>query len=218
MNKSLVLMGFLFAMGLALLPSHALAAAHYEGYDSIVRSLAGASTTATVSTPDSDPLANVKFHIAVGAIASHLMLTNMPSLPSSAELHGVNVDLGIDLFSPYWQAVGTITSFQTDYEHQTQLQMKEFGMLVQHKMPLENSIAFVLGAGLTARYLSLSGNIPSGVAAENTTPASEFDGGLDFGITQGFSVDINAAYEAALVHQTADAGSINGTVMLAGTF
>ncbi len=205
-------------MGLVVLhASYAFAEAKYDGYEAIVHNLMGESTTAKMPSQADNPFANVHFHIAVGAAASHLDLTSTHGLPSGANLHGVEVDLGIDLFSPYWQAVGTVTSFVTDYERQTQLQMKEFGMLVQHKLPIEGSISFVLGAGLTARYLTLAGQLPEGVNSSNTTPASQFDGGLDFGITPGLGVILNASYEAALV-RTADAGSINGSVMLAGTF
>ena len=215
--KSLALI-IVLATGLVLLQSSpAFAHAQYDGYEAIVRNLMGESTTAKAPTEPEDPFANVHFHIAVGAVASYLNLAPTPNLSSGANLHGVEVDLGIDLFSPYWQAVGTLTSFVTDYERQTQLAMKEFGLLVQHKIPLEGTLSLILGAGLTARYLTLSGYVPRGVNSDNTTPASQFDGGVDFGITPGLGVILSASYEAALV-RTADAGSINGTVMLEGTF
>ncbi len=204
-------------VGLALFSTRGFADEQYAGYDSIVHDLDGESTTAQVPQ-SSDPFDDIQFHAAFGAVMSHLNLVSTRGLPSSADLQGYEVDLGIDLFSPDWQAVGTLTSFNPFNSQQMELQMQEFGLLVQHEIPIQHMLSAIFAAGLTARYLTLTGNVPSTFAGENTTPASIFDGGLNFGITSGFGIRLDAAYEAPMIHTTADAGSIDGTLMLAGSF
>ncbi len=190
----------------------------YTGYDAIVKDLTGESTTATQLHPESDPLDSIQFHAGFGAVLSHLNLASARGLPSSADLHGYQVNLGIDLLSPSWQAVGTLTSFDPYNSSQAQIDMKEFGLLVQHEMPIQRSLDFIVAAGLTARYLNISGSVPTAYAGENTTPASLLDGGLNFDVTSGFGIRVDAAYEAPMVHTTADAGSVDGTLMFAGSF
>jgi hypothetical protein len=191
---------------------------HLAGYDSIVRDLNGQSSSIYKAPPTPDPLDTVKFHLGFGAIASRVKLTGGEGLPDAANLHGFGVSFGIDLLSPQWQAIGQIMTYDSDTEGQTDIQAKEFALMVQYKIPMQNSLSFILGGGLAARYLELSGVVPAGANANNTTPLSVATAGIEFGFTPAFSIVVDGSYRAALVRDTVDAGSIDGGIRLAGHF
>jgi hypothetical protein len=189
---------------------------HLNGYDAIVRDLSGDST---MQAPHStDPFEAVQFHIGFGGAASHLKMNSVAGLPSNVNLNGYELDAGIDLLSPQWQAVGHIIAYNADDEGDTSINAKEFGLILQYKAAVQERLSFVLGAGLGARYLDLGGTIPNGANSNDTTPLSILTAGIDVAITPAVSIVLNASYKAALIRDTNDAGSIDGNIGVMGHF
>jgi hypothetical protein len=194
------------------------------GYDVIVESLNRQVNHSDATTmkahqpkaPSEDPFENVWMHAGAGFVQN----TQSVSLPegNTAYLNqkGVQASLGIDLFSPNWAAEGTVRSFNDNDDKTTQVSLKEFELKAFYKDRFTRSMGFRVGGGISGRYMTIS---RAGLASlDSTTPSSVGTVGIDLFLSDRFSLGVEASGRSAMISDTLDRGSLDGTVRLDAHF
>lgn len=196
----------------------------YIGYDSIVDDLQKQSakqpssapkTTAkkswfSSSAPGADPFENVWIHAGVGFAQT----TENLSLPNGVDAYlsgrGVQAAVGIDILGPNLTAEGAVRTFGETDDSTTKINLKEFDLKVLFRMR-RSSIGFRAGAGVSARYMT----VRSGPETYDiTTPASVVTVGGDIYFTPSVSVGLDLATRNAMISETFDKTSYDGTIRL----
>lgn len=183
------------------------------GYDAIVnelnrendRPLTGKSTT-LYSSPSLD---TVLFHGGIGIASLMQTVTFADGSRTHLSQKGIQASFGIDLFSRRWIAEGTARTFDKSEDSNQPVSLQEFELKVIHKDQFNPSWGYRIGAGLSARYM----NLHIGYDTETfTTPSGVATLGLDFYVTNkmSFGVDING--RSAMITETPDTRSIDGTL------
>ncbi|MDX9730860.1 MAG: hypothetical protein RBT63_03725 [Bdellovibrionales bacterium] len=204
----------------------------YIGYDSIVEDLqrktrlnehearkaearapSGRSTLSNSNFATNDPFQNVWIHAGVGFV----QMTQNISLPSGDSAHmagrGVQATLGIDILGPSFAAEGSVRSFSeagSGESDTTKIGLKEFDLKLLLKSR-RAGFGLRAGAGLSARYMTI--RTPT-KTFEETTPASVLTVGGDLYITRGLSLGLDLSARTAMISDTLDRASYDGTIRL----
>jgi hypothetical protein len=180
------------------------------GYDTLVKELSGSS-----STGYGDLLGDVEIHFGAGF--SNSMFVVIPSGASTiyANQRSVAATLGIDLFSKHWLAEGDFINFIERQYDAYQIRLKEFDLKVVYKNRLDGSIGFRIGAGLAARYMTIS---TPDAESTYTTPFSVISGGLETYVTKAFSLGIEVATRNTMTYETPDQSALDLAFRFDGHF
>ena len=209
--------------GLAVLvPLTCLASVNPEeedglNYDAIVQRLSDNEPERPLT---GDPFENVKIHIGVGLANSVETLRYGNGDKTNVAQRGVQIAMGIDLFSKTWLAEGTFRNFgETEFEN-ANVGMKEFDLKVVYQSRLAPSWYTRLAGGLSARYLKVfyHGDQKPLDRNEYDTPASVLQAGLTTVLTPGLSFGTDLAYRNSLIDETPDKSSFDLTLRLDGHF
>jgi hypothetical protein len=203
---------------MATLPAFADDDTDVIDYNSIVDQLHKESTitTSKKSAASNDPFADVWMHGGVGlsTIMQTIQLANGQS--HFINQRGVQAALGIDLFSPNWMAEGTARNFSETEDSSVRTAVQEFELKALYKNRINGKLGFRFGGGLSARYLTVKETGHRTV--EYTTPSSVATLGLDFFMSSRFSVGADINGRSAMIGETADKNSIDGTIRLDAHF
>jgi hypothetical protein len=181
-------------------------------YDSIVKELSsstpGGSNRSHVVAPRPDPLANVLFHGGVG-LATTMSQVERQGQRIHMDQRGFQAALGIDLFSDYWLAEGTVRSFgDRDYTNTT-ISLKEFDLKVYYRDRLTANVGLRIGGGLSARYLSVSSSMGE---FSYSTPASVAALGLEYFLGRTVSIGAELSARNSLIEETIDRSAVDATL------
>ena len=196
----------------------------YVGYDSIVDELqkqsakqpsmapktAAKKSWFSSSAPGADPFENVWIHAGVGFAQT----TESLSLPNGVGTymagHGVQAAVGIDILGPNLSAEGAVRTFGETEDSATKINLKEFDLKLLFRTR-HSSFGFRAGAGLSARYMT----VRSGPETfDITTPASVVTVGGDLYFTPQISIGLDVATRNAMISETFDKTSYDGTIRL----
>lgn len=187
------------------------------GYDAIIDQLnkensrgAGVSRTKNSRASSASPFDDIWMHGGVGM--SSIMQTISFDDGTKYELNqrGVQAALGIDLFSENWMAEGTARSFGESEEGTTRSSVQEFELKVMHKERFSRRLGYRAGLGLTGRYLTIK---RAGIdPITYTTPSSVASAGVDFFLTDRFSLGADVNARTAMIGETLDRNSYDATV------
>lgn len=204
--------------GTFTLPASSLASSWGEdnllGYDAIVNELnrendrPQLSGRSSMQAPSSS-LDTVLFHGGIGMAALMQTVTFADGTQTHLNQRGIQASFGIDLFSRRWIAEGTARTFGNSEDSRQPVSLQEFELKVIHKDRLSADWGYRLGGGLSARYM----NVHRAHDIETfTTPSGVATLGLDFYVTNkmSFGADINA--RSAMITDTPDSRSVDGTL------
>ncbi len=184
------------------------------GYDAIVNELSR-SQTRIPSYKGADPFDMVEIHAGVGFANSLFSLATQGNDDSQFAVSGLQVSLGIDLFSKYWMAEGTIRNFGKTKRSNLESTLREFDLKLVYRSPINTFLKFKTGLGLSGRFLKLSEVTTDGVLeTEYTTPSSLIFVGLSSHITNGISVGAEASGRLSMISDTIDKNSVDLTLRL----
>lgn len=229
---SLLLLPLLISGVMAGLPSAAQAAPGYDdessdyvNYDSIVEDLqkqtAKPTPTAARSTsrksswfssngPGGDPFENVWIHAGVGFAQT----TESLALPNGRDAYmsgrGVQAAIGIDILGPSLTAEGAVRTFGETDDSSSKITLKEFDLKLLYKKRVSH-FGFRAGGGLSARYMTVRSGIDN---YDITTPASVVALGGDVYISPQLSIGVDFATRNAMISETFDKTSFDGTVRI----
>ena len=197
----------------------------YVGYDSIVEDLqkqntkqvpaAASKSSARKSwfASDStagDPFENVWIHAGVGFAQTAQNL----SLPNGIGAHmagrGVQAAVGIDILGPSLTAEGAVRTFGEAEDSATKISLKEFDLKILYKARRSN-FGLRAGGGLSARYMTVRSGFET---YDITTPASVLTVGGDLYLTSSVSVGLDLATRNAMISETFDKTSFDGTIRI----
>ena len=206
--------------------------AAYVDYDTIVEDLQKQNAKQTVapskarsvfsrSTADGgrDPFENVWIHAGVGFAQTMQNLT----LPNGTDTYmtgrGVQAAVGIDILGPNLSAEGAVRTFgetgdatsgATGISSQPKVTLKEFDLKVLFKAR-RSSLGLRAGGGLSARYMTARSGLET---YDITTPASVLTVGGDVYLTSSISLGLDLATRNAMIAETFDKTSFDGTLRL----
>jgi hypothetical protein len=192
----------------------------YVSYEKIVDDLQSrtkkqpASQSSTRYSSGRDPFENVWIHAGVGIAQT----TQNIDLPNGATVYmagrGVQATLGIDILGPNLSAEGSVRNFGESEDSPmgvaTKTALKEFDLKVLVKTR-EGRFGFKGGGGLSARYMTVRSGLET---FDITTPASVLQVGGDFYLSQTVSLGVDLAVRTAMITETFDRTSYDGTLRL----
>ena len=215
--KIIILIALIFSINLQ-------ADENYMGYDDIVKELSRNSTKQTEVQPNNlDPLEMVRIHTGVGFSSSQLTVEEFNDNDISGFHQGIELNFGIDLFSPVWIAEGTVRSFGSKDFENNKLSLKEFDLKFVHLTTINYFVNFKFGMGIAARYLTVESqsneeivtlNASAPQKIEYSTPSSLFTMGLQTFLTNSVSLGIDIAYRSAMIDETIDKRSIDANLRI----
>jgi hypothetical protein len=168
-------------------------------YDSLVSELT--QTNMQRSERQISPFDEVRIHTGVSLVTA---MTNIAigNEQLTAINSGMQLSLGIDLFSKYWIAEGSLRSFDDYKDSKQTITLKEFDIKFLHSVPV--SLYNVYGGlGLSARYLYLHNN-ETNVQTDYSTPASVVFLGFNKELSKSVSFGAECSRRATLISDTPD--------------
>ena len=200
-----------FSIAIALLFTSILASANEQfiGYDSIVEEL---NSSKTQSKNYKDPFQNVLIHSGVG-FALALASLDRQGKTFQGILQGVEINMGIDLFSKVWMAEGSFRTLgDSSFKENIDIKLTEFDLKFVYRSYVSRLMKMRFDFGLAARYLDFSNKTDS---EENyTTPSSIASLGLEANISNNITFGAVVSYRSAITEDTIDSSSINTAVRL----
>jgi hypothetical protein len=209
------------------------------GYDYIVRELSRGETSTTIGKY-SDPFSQVKIHLGVSFLSSHISIDPIDRKSYSGFHRGFEANFGIDLFTPEWTAEGVVRTFSPQNVGRESIGLKEFELRVVRRYRIAPSLTWRLGGGLTARYLDVSytrngqASSASGAAAAEassatpsplvtvseryTTPASVITTGMELRLTEVLGLGLELSFRSSMIDETIDKQSVDAALRVAGQF
>ncbi|MBX7231893.1 MAG: hypothetical protein K1X29_07380 [Bdellovibrionales bacterium] len=190
------------------------------GFDAVVTQL---SSSHKSEERMYDPFADVKIHTSVGLISSFLQVkSDQGGSSHQGTVQGVEANLGIDLFSPHWQAEGSIRGFDPhNLDAYYAVKLKEFDLRLIFSQNILYNLEMHCSLGLAARYLLVesrdsnnSNSIPGhqSLSGSYRTPASIFGMGLSFPFSKNFSIGTELSLRKSLIKETVDHMALNGSI------
>ncbi len=186
------------------------------GYESILQELS-ASQVRTRS-PEADPFDMVKIHGGVGLANSFFQLPGSNDRPVTVSASGIQLSLGIDLFSRHWMAEGSIRNYGETSDERHSFILREFDLKLVYRMNPNGLIRFHNGLGLTGRYLTLGSGFDHVDKSEYVTPSGLVTLGATAYFTDFLSLGAEVAGRLAMISETVDKGSMDIIVRLGTHF
>lgn len=187
-------------------------------YDALIRKLSQGDKNESVS--QEDPFDNVKMHLGVGFVNSIFTVEHANNDKTFGAQRGVQVSMGIDLFSRFWLAEGTFRNFGESKYENANISMKEFDIKVLYQSRFAPGWAFRTGGGLAARYMNIKyfGKSGGAFSQQYQTPATVIQGGLLTYLTSGLSIGADASLRNSVIEDTPDRTAFDFTLRLDGHF
>ena len=179
--------------------------AEIQNYDSIIKDLSKVQSPAKSRAKirrasTSESFENTTIHAGV-AYANMFQTLDLPNRKIYVGQSGVQVSLGIDLFSEHISSEGTLMSFgDQNYEGST-VSVKEFDLMFYGKGILTQGIRGKIGGGIAGRYLTLTKN---GVPTQYSTPNSILSLGADYYFADALSLGGEISMRNAMTGETID--------------
>jgi hypothetical protein len=191
----------------------------YVTYDRIVEDLQSQSKRVTretnrlqnrYSSLNYDPFANIWIHAGVGLAQATANFDLPNGSPLQLSARGIQAAIGIDVLGPSLTAEGTVRNFGESEDASAKIQLKEFDLkiLAKHRIGRFNIKG---GGGLSARYVNVKTLTDF---FEVTTPASVLQFGGDFYLTSSISIGLDLSARSAMIGETFDRTSYDGTLRM----
>ncbi len=175
-------------------------------YDQLIRELnsrVNRHERQRLQTSSIDPFEKLKIHLSLGFIQTVNAFSVADRSMSRTE-DGLQLGVGIDLFSEEWVAEGILKNFGQSTQNETTLAMREFDLRLSYLQPApEQKLKLRLANGLGARYLRYSSPW-SGGPQYQTTPVYLLGLGLLVPVGNHFDLDFEVQGHLTLVNDTID--------------
>ncbi len=130
---------------------------------------------------------------------------------------GIQLSLGIDLFSDNWYAEGSLRSYNDASFSGGTLSLKEFDLKIVYQTSSTSGLRYKFGSGLSARYLDIYYTI-NGKTYEYSTPSSILLTGIESKLTNLVGISLELSKRTSLIGETTDSGAIDFLVRLDSHF
>lgn len=176
-------------------------------YDDLVNQIS--STNRNYRPTDNAAFEQVKLHFGAGYVSSFSQL-QLDSKNVQRYQNGLQLSLGIDLFSRQWFGETSFRNFGITNYGSEEIRLREFDLKMGYIDTIQNPLDFRIMGGLTTRYLQVHDGVKD-IHIDDTTPGLMIGAGLAFRINPVVSLGFDIAGRSALIGQTADKSSIDFT-------
>lgn len=182
-------------------------------YDAIINQLNTQKVRTHITA--SNPFSDIKMHAGVGFAMSTIDVGLNGYQNDFAQ--GVEVNLGIDLFSRTWEAEGSFRTLSNpSFDRKAKLTLSEFDLKIVNTPYSRSYFSLRVGGGLAARYLEFKEN--QGDVLNYKTPSSILFVGMNALITPGFSAGIEGSLRSSFIDDTIDKNAFQASIRLDSHF
>jgi hypothetical protein len=189
-------------------------------YDQLVRELNSRVSKQQrhwVQTNSVDPFDTLKIHFSLGFIQSINTLSINDRTFSRFE-DGLQLGVGIDLFSTEWVAEGVLKNFGQSKTDEGTLALREFDLRLAYLQQAPQSrMKFRFANGLGARYLRYNGLLSNGNQFQ-TTPVYSMGIGMLVPVGSHFDIDFEIQSHLSLISDSVDKHGLALVVKLNNVF
>ncbi len=174
-------------------------------YEELLNELSTKKTTLTKAPPSA--LDSVMIHAGLGYVNSFSNFRAQDRNLSRYQ-NGLQLSLGIDLFSPNWYSEGTFKNYGLTTEGSEDISLKEFDLKVGYKAPLSQVWSYSFNTGIANRFLKIS-DPSQNVHVDETTPSMMIGAGFFATPSKNISLGVEANVRTPFLSQTADKDSFD---------
>lgn len=169
------------------------------------------------STNTGDPFDRLQIHLSLGFIQTVNSLLVADRSISRLE-DGVQLGLGVDIFSPEWVAEGLLKNYGRSTQNDTNVSLREFDLRLSYlQQAPQNKMKFRLANGLGARYLRYT-NKWTDLSQMQTTPVYLLGFGLLIPMGSHFDLGIEVQGHMALISESIDRHGLSLILRLDNVF
>lgn len=180
-------------------------------YDDLVNELS-ARQRRQQGVSEESPFDKIQIHGGMGLINSFSTF-QISGKNSARYQNGLQLSMGVDLFSPNWVAEIAWRNFGLTRDGSEEHTLKELDLKLGYKDRLEGPWLYRLQSGLAQRELRLTDSI-NNVRIEATTPALLASASAILEMSKNASLHFEAGGRAPVVDRTADKGSLDFSMEL----
>lgn len=136
--------------------------------------------------------------------------------PTQKFLSGIQLSLGIDLFSEHLYSEMTFKNYGVDTKRDETLSVKQLDLKLGYRDRFQSGPwGYRMGAGISNRFMKYSSATSS---LNETIPALNINAGVDTILNRSLSLGLEFAGRTALTEQVYDRGSVDMTLRLDAQF
>lgn len=179
-------------------------------YDDLLSELK--SKTTKIQTKNSSSFDDITIHAGIGYINSFTQLSYEGSQFIRYQ-NGIQLAMGVDLFSPFWYAEGVFRNFGVTEYQQEELSLREFDLKMGFKNQLRGPLYLNIGTGLANRYLNYHDQNKN-IKFNSSSPNWIVTAGLYGQLFKMMSLGVELGAKNAVIPKTYDKGSFDFTIRL----
>jgi len=184
-------------------------------YEDLVNELSQQNKiAANKNTPARFDSGDMKIHAGVG-YATSFSSVSFGDSTSNRFLSGVQLSLGIDIFSQHLFSEVVFKNFGIDSRATDSLSVKQLDLRLGYRDQVSGPWGYKLGAGLSNRYIKYTANE---VSENSTVPALSIHGAMEAIVSRSLSLGLEVAGRTPLVEQKSDRGSLDMSLRMNALF
>ncbi|MNJ98536.1 hypothetical protein D3C87_163030 [compost metagenome] len=174
-------------------------------YDDLLNELSAKQKKITKESASS--FDDVRLHAGIGYVNA---FTNLATNNKNFNRHasGIQLSLGMDLFSPQWYSEGVFRNYGTTTEGSEDLSIKELDIKIGYTDKLESIWNYTLSAGLSNRFLKFKDST-KGISVDETTPSFVISSGFMAQVHKRLSLGAELSARTAMINKSADKNSVD---------
>lgn len=191
-------------------------AADYEevSYDSLLNELSGKKNKLITNASNSMLYSDIQIHAGYAWVGT----SSQVKYDGHSEMffqNGMQLNLGIDLFSYNWLAEGSYKNFGTQSTASKKTSLREFDLKVIYRDHITERLDYRLGAGLSTRYLKFKN---SKINKSETTPFSLLSAGIESHLSKNMSLGLESSIKTSMLSESIDKNAIDLSFKLEASF
>ena len=208
----LILPVLLLSIFTASLPTTYVQAADYEEvtYDSLLNELTLKKNRSITKQNNNYRFNDIQIHAGFGLLGSVSSIKTNEGQFSRYQ-DGLQLSMGIDLFSANWAAEGVFRNFGSEKRDNENLSLREFDLKVIYRNKTSDRIGYRIGGGLTTRYLKYNSPTQN---VNDSTPFSLVSFGMDSFITKNMSIGLETSLRTSMITRTIDKNAVDVALRL----
>lgn len=207
MNKYKGVVAIILGTLLLTQPTMVLAKDYEEvSYDELVNELHSKSRRQQLRVAHDD-FDDVRILAGVGLVTG---FTNISAQQQNFNRHasGIQLALGMELFSPNWYSEGVFRNFGTSNNGDEELSLRDIDLKVGFKSDVERIYSYNIAAGLSNRFMKFS-KTQGQISVNETTPSMVIASGIQAHLNRTVSLGVELSARSSLANQSSDKHSLD---------
>lgn len=174
-------------------------------YDDLLTEISAKQKRVTLDKTSS--LDDVRLHAGLGYVNS---FSNLSANGKNYSRHanGIQLSLGMDLFSPEWYSEGIFRNYGTTTSGSEDLSIRDLEIKIGYTNKLEGVWNYSLSTGLSNRFLKFS-DPTNNVNVDETTPSFVISAGFAAQVHKRLSLGAEMSAHTPMINKSVDKNSID---------